>query len=164
MTLETFPRLRASEPSNSVEGRGLQAREGEAVCQFYPELQAETVCEECGCFLSRKASVEWSGRTLCLPCLHNLREQKGADAFSSRRSLPDNVGIALVVFLLPLTLFTGPYAIFYLLRHRKTPGSLVPRSRFRWWLALVLAILATTGWLVLFVIWIAMFFRAVTGS
>ncbi|MCB1231569.1 MAG: hypothetical protein KDN19_14965 [Verrucomicrobiae bacterium] len=160
LVLETFPRLTAADSLPLSSGLGHHAQEGEAVCHFYPELQAETVCEECGCFLSRKAAVEWGERTLCMPCLHQLRETKSDDAFSAKRSLHDNVALALVVFLLPLSLFTGPLAIFQLIRHRRTPGSLIPRSRFRWWLALTVAIAATAGWLILIILWIVMIIEA----
>lgn len=163
LTLEVFPRLTSAEPASGQKQKELRAQEGEAVCQFYPELQAETVCDECGCFLSRKAAVQWSGRDLCMPCLHHLRENKAENEFSARRRLVDNVGLALILFLLPLTLFTGPFAIFYLIRHRNAPGSLVPRGKFRWWLALSFAIASTLGWLFLIVVWIATIIRAVTG-
>lgn len=161
----TYPRLaRATDPAVAERGRGQLAQEGEAVCRFYPQLQAETVCDECGCFLSRKAAVQWGDRTICLPCLHLLREGgKGGDHFSTRRRHPDHVALALVIFLLPLSLFTGPFALVYLLRHRKAPLGLVPRSRFRWWLALALATAATVAWLFLIVTWIAVIVRSATS-
>ena len=158
-----FPRLTALSRVDQKGGEGQRANDGEAVCQFYPELQADTVCDECGCFMSQKAAVTWSGRNLCLPCLHQLREAKSSDAFAAKRTLHDNVGLGLVVFLLPLTLITGPIALFYLIRHRKAPGSLVPRSRLRWRLALSLAAATTVGWIFLFIVWISMIVRAITN-
>lgn len=164
LTLAAFPRLRHGIlPPGRSRTSGQPAREGEAVCRFYPGLQAETVCEECGCLMSSKAAVDWAGHTLCLPCLHQLREAKGLEAFSSRRTLPENVALALVVLLAPVSLFTAPAAAFHLLRHRKAPRSLIPRSRFRWWLALGLSLAVTAGWVFLFVAWIAMMVRAVTS-
>ena len=139
------------------------AQEGEAVCHFYPELQAQAVCEECGCFLSEKAAVAWGDRTLCLPCLHLLRESRNRDDFSARRTLVDNVGLGLILFLLPLTLFTGPIALVYLLRNRQAPGSLIPRGRFRWRLAVALAVVSSLAWLVLIALWILSIVSAVTS-
>jgi hypothetical protein len=37
---------------------------------------------------------------------------------------------------------------------------MVPRSSFRWWLALVLSIGLLGGWVFLFVVWVAMIVRA----
>ena len=141
----------------------MQLGEGDAVCQFYPELQAEAICDECGCLLSRKAAVDWGGRTFCLPCLHSLREGKQTDDFLARRTLYDNVALGLVLFLAPLSIITGPLAFYYVLRYRDASRGLVPRSRFRWWLALVLSVALTIGWVFLFILWIAMIVRAVSG-
>lgn len=164
LVLETFPRLYSGESSTTNDARNaLLAQEGEAVCHFYPELQAQTVCDECGCFMSQKAAIAWGEKTLCLPCLHQLREAKNRDDFSARRTLVDNVGLALVGLLLPLSLFTGPIAVVYLLRNRKKPGSLVPRSRFRWWLALGIAISVTVGWFLLITFWILSLVNAITS-
>jgi hypothetical protein len=164
LTLAAFPRLAGggSGPSTGIAGQ--TAQEGDAVCKFYPELQAETVCEECGCLMSRKASVEWGRRIICMPCLHLLRETKGSEAFSSKRTLHENVAVGLVVFLAPLSLITGPIALFYLLRHRRAPRGLVPRGPFRWWLALALSLAVTLGWIFLFIAWIALIVRAATSS
>lgn len=165
MTRVAFPRLEhPTDPASRIIASGRTASEGEAVCRFYPDLQAETICDECGCFLSLKAAVQWGGRSFCMPCLHQLREGgKGGDDFSSRRSNPDHVALALVLFLLPLSFFSGPYALFHLLRHRDAPRSIVPRSRFRWWLALTLSVAATAGWLFLIVYWIALIVRSTTS-
>lgn len=164
LLIEAFPRLMVDDASAPPASReALFAREGEAVCHFYPELQAQTVCDECGCFMSDKAAVSWGEKTLCLPCLHVLREGKNRDDFSARRTLVDNVGLGLAVLLLPISLFTGPIAVVYLLRNRKQPGSLVPRSRFRWWLGLVLSISVTVGWFLLVVLWILSLVNALTS-
>ena len=163
LVMAAFPRLAAIPAPQAPNQRGQFAQEGQAVCKFYPELQAETLCDECGCLMSRKAAVEWAGRTICMPCLHQLREKKSAEAYSPKRTLYDNVALGLVLFLLPLTLATGPVALFYLLRYRKAPRSLVPRSSFRWWLALILSIAVTAGWIFVFVAWVAMIVRAATS-
>lgn len=164
LIVEAFPRMHIAEPPPKHDAASARlAQEGEAVCHFYPELQAQTVCDECGCFLSEKAAVAWGEKTLCLPCLHLLRETKNRDDFSARRTLVDNVGLGLVLLLLPLTLFTGPVALIYLLRNRKAPGSLIPRGRFRWWLAVSLATVSSLGWLLLIVLWILSIVSAITS-
>lgn len=148
-----FPRLRRTPaPSLPFPLR----EESDAACVFHPELKAEVVCEECGAFLSRKAAVNWAGLDYCMPCLHHLREEKREKAFRPRAALHDNRALAMMVLLLPLSMITAPLALFFLLRHRDGGRGFVPRSGFRWWLALALSVLLTLGWVALLVAWLAL--------
>lgn len=155
--IKSYPRLRVAPDSLKDQAASVQALsgEGDAVCRFYPDLKAEAVCDECGCFLSKKAALSWGGRDLCMPCLHTLREGKGKDEFLAKRVLYDNTALALILFLSPFSLFTAPMALYYLIRYRKSSRGIVPRSKFRWWLAMILSIVFSLGWLVLLVLWMA---------
>jgi hypothetical protein len=137
-----FPRLH-SQPSAPLSPPAL---DGGAVCAFFPSLRAVKVCDECGCLLSEKASVSWSGGDYCLPCLHRLREERREGSFIARTSLHDHRALALVTLLAPFTLFTAPLALFILLRYRKDRASFSPRSRVRWHLAMVLSLLWIGLW------------------
>ena len=120
LSIQAFPRLGAADSGKrSLDGN--HAAEGEAVCHFYPELQAETICDECGCFLSLKAAVDWNGRNICLPCLHKLRGEQGgrrlpgkADHLRQRRAGPGDLAGAVqpdygaVGALLPVPLPESP--------------------------------------------------------
>lgn len=155
-----YPRL----VSGGILGRGVGkigvSEEGDAVCSFYPELKAETFCEECGCLLSEKASVLWAGNNFCMPCLHLLREKKGKDGFLSKRKIYDNLALGLVLFLAPLSLFTAPMALYYLIRYRNYSRGIVPRGKARWVFALILSVGVMFLWLILLVLWLS----AVTDS
>ncbi|MFK5921324.1 MAG: hypothetical protein QM496_04050 [Verrucomicrobiota bacterium] len=155
--IKSYARLRADPDSLRESPISVQALsgEGDAVCRFYPDLKAEAVCDECGCFLSKKAALSWGGRDLCMPCLHTLREGKGKDEFLAKRVLYDNSALALILFLSPFSLFTAPMALYYLIRYRKSSRGIVPRSAFRWWLAMILSIAFSLGWLALLVLWVA---------
>lgn len=132
MSILTFPRF--TRPHDTYDP-GLTAAEGEATCQFFPQLKAEVICDECGCFMSQKATVDWGGNKLCLPCLHNLRENKADVNYRSELPSWDNRGLALCI--------TGPVALVILLKHKNAINSWIPRSSFRWWLAMVLSIVFT---------------------
>jgi len=151
-----FPRL---EGAFAGAGQGQMPGEDDATCTFYPELRAETICEECGCFLSTKAAVDWAGRSYCMPCLHHLREGTRSVDFQARTVLPENRALALTWFLLPVSFLTAPIALFLLFRHRKASRSFVPRGRVGWWFALVSALLVTVCWTVLFAIWTILIVR-----
>ncbi len=157
-----FPRL-FRKPSSQNDSQSNSSTEGDATCQFYPELKAELVCDECGCFMSQKAAINWGGRDLCLPCLHNLREQKQSADFQAKTNIYDNRALALVTWLAPVTLFTAPLALFILIRHRKAGSGFIPRSKFRWRLALALSILWIIFWITLLVIWISLIVREITS-
>ena len=108
--------------------------------------------------MSRKASVKWGEQRLCMPCLYLLREKKGDPEYSPGLKIWDNRALGLLT-LLPLTIFTGPAALFVLFRFRRNPKSWVPRSSFRWWLSLTLTLIVLMGWTALVVVWVAMLTR-----
>ncbi len=155
IAVRAYPRLWRRPDTDAGAGAGAVSEEGDAVCRFYPDQKAETVCTACGCLLSAKAAVDWVGRSYCLPCLHSLREEKGEDGFLSKRTLYDNAALGLVLFLAPLSVFTAPVALYLLIRYRNASRGIVPRGKFRWWAALVLSVGFSLGWLFLFVLWIA---------
>ncbi len=158
ITFQIFPRLTRTPPPEPISE---VAAPGEATCRFYPELKAEVVCDACGCFLSRRASIRWADRPLCMPCLHALREEKADTEFRADLKIWDNRALALLA-LAPFTLFTAPVAIFLLVRFRREPRGWVPRSSLRWWLAMILALLTLGAWIALIVIWIALVVREIT--
>lgn len=148
-----FPRLFRDAPPGPAD---VTASNDEATCSFFPELRAQRVCDECGCFLSHRAAVAWGGCDLCLPCLHRLRENESHPDYLARARLDDRRALALVTWLAPLTLFTAPIALFLLLRSRKSAVGFVPGGRGIWWTALLLSLAWLAAWLVLAVAWISL--------
>jgi len=157
-----FPRLFRESPVETDFSSAVSVS-GDATCHFYPELKAELVCDECGCFLSKTASVNWGGRDLCMPCLHQLRENKRSLDFQAETRVYDNRALALVTWMAPFTLFTAPLALFILIRHRKGDTGFVPRGKFRWWLAMVLSVLWIIFWMVGLVVWISLLIHELTN-
>lgn len=151
--LSIFPRLFRA----PVEGDASQpAAAGEAGCTFFPQLRADHICDECGCFLSNWAAVQWGGTPLCMPCLYRLREERQDPAYVAQVRRYDNLALTLVTWLAPVSFITAPVAIFLLLRHRKAPRGFVPQRGVRWWVAMVVASLFLLGWLTLLVIWLSL--------
>lgn len=148
-----FPRLYGD---FAAELPDVPAGEGEASCSFFPEWRAEKVCDECGCFLSRRAAASWASRDLCLPCLHRLREVEKTPDCIARARHDDRRALGLVTWLAPFTLFTAPLALFLLLRQRGRAEGFVPRRRTVWWIALGLSLVWMGAWLVLIVAWLSL--------
>ena len=135
---------------------GSPAGEGQASCSFFPDLLAERICDECGCFMSAKAAVSWGGRDLCLPCLHRLREIEKDPEYLGRTRLQDKRALALVTWLAPFSLFTAPLALYLLFRYRGKPEGFVPRGKTVWWVAFILSVAWLIAWLAFIVIWISL--------
>ncbi len=96
--------------------------------------------------------TEWDGRHLCLTCIYDRREVKRESEFVSRRTIYDNVALGLLaipfVFFYPfifLAIFTGPMAMYYLVRYRKASRGFVPRGPFRLVLGWIVAGVCVLG-------------------
>ncbi len=153
ISMAVFPRFFREEPE-MINDR--IASEDEAICSFHGELKAEKVCDECGCLMSLRASVNWGDRDYCLPCLYQLREEKKSASFVAQAKLHDNLALALVTWLAPFSFFTAPVALFLLLRYRKGSQTFAPRSPLRWWLALLLSSAWILLWGAVIIIWISL--------
>lgn len=144
---------------------GAIAAEGDARCRFLPELKAETVCDSCGALLAEKAAAHWGKQVLCLPCVHRLRAAVTVDdagGLLGRLKIYDNLALLMVTLLAPLSLLTAPVALYLLIRYRRAPRGLVPRSAGRWWLALVLSLISLTLWLGFFGIGLSVMIDSLT--
>ncbi|MEM1441188.1 MAG: hypothetical protein AAGF67_02530 [Verrucomicrobiota bacterium] len=154
--IEVFPRL-FREPIIRVETK--IADESEAACTFFPELKAEKVCDGCGSLLSEKATIVWGEDEVCMPCLYRFREEEKSLRFLPHAILNDNRALALVTILAPLSLVTAPLALILLLRHRKEKDTIFPRSRWRWWTAMVLSVFWILIWIAILTAWTSLIFE-----
>lgn len=119
--------------------------EGDAACFYSPTRRATSECSHCGVLISSLWSAQWGSGTVCLKCLDHLRAKSQDSRFESKRTLWDNVCLALA--LTPFSLFlyfavviTAPAALIMGLWHWKKPRSMVPRGPWRMVLALLLAL------------------------
>ena len=127
--------------------------EGEAACFYNPSRRATTSCSHCGVMICDSWAAQWGSETVCLKCMDHLIEKKDS-RFQASRTLWDN--IALVLACVPLTVifwifafFTAPAAVFLALWHWNSPRSMIPRSRFRLVLAIILGLAQIGGFVVL---------------
>lgn len=118
--------------------------EGEAACFFHADKRAVVPCDSCGRFLCSLCRLEFPDRNLCPACLQPGQDRPQALQLENSRTLYDTIALAvaaLPAILIYPTIITAPIALFLTWRHWKTPLSLVPRSRIRFWLTIVLALL-----------------------
>ena len=123
----------------------------EATCFYHSTKKAVTPCDQCGRFLCSLCQVELSGQNWCPSCLESHRTQGKLTTLDNGRTLYDN--IALVLTLAPvvtvvfwfMAIFTAPASLFVILRYWRKPLSVTPRSRIRYVIAGILAVLELAG-------------------
>jgi hypothetical protein len=130
--------------------------EGEASCFYHPAKRAVVPCSACGRFLCALCDVKLGGRNLCPGCVEAGRAKGKLTELEPSRTLWDTS--ALMLAALPLILcfyvsiLTAPAAIVVAIIGWKKPTSVIPRGRWRLWLALILATLQIMGWIALLVV------------
>jgi hypothetical protein len=140
-----FPAIGGTRIGASPEA--LQA-ETEASCFYHPESRAAIPCDECGRFLCSLCDLEIDGRHLCPTCFEAGVATRKLENVETRRTMHDTMALALATF--PVLLFwpaliAAPAALFVVIRHWRSPGSLVPRTRVRFYLAVVFALIEIVG-------------------
>ncbi len=139
--IKTFPALsisRAPALAQSLEDHT------EASCFYHAQNRATVPCEACGRFLCGLCALELPGGTLCPSCLKSGVSGKRVETLESSRTMHDSVALALATFPAVLVwpaMLAAPMAIFWAIRHWKSPRSIIPRSRVRLYLAIVFALL-----------------------
>ncbi len=123
--------------------------EGESSCFYHPQKKAVLPCEACGRFLCALCDCDVAGRHFCPSCLEAGRTKRKIKGLENRRTLYD--GVALSVALYPMlffyfTLISAPIALFVAIRHWKTPLSIVPRTKIRYVVAIILATFQIFAW------------------
>ena len=116
---------------------------GQAECFYHPGKKAVVPCSVCGRLLCALCEVKLEERSLCLGCLQSGQKKQKIIDLEHQRPLYDSMALALAfwpifMFFFP-TLITAPAAIYVVLRYWKSAGSILPRSRFRYLLAMLLA-------------------------
>lgn len=140
----------------------------EATCLYHPHKRAVAICESCGAFICELCVTRVNGFTQCLNCYaRGVEKAKGkskdkdsAHSFQQVNILWDNHALALAtipMLIFYFTIITGPISVYLALRHwNDHPTSLiVPRSRWRYIVALFFGGIQTLAWgyLIIALIW-----------
>jgi len=147
LTLELFPAFYRATGTFAL-GEAPTA-EGEACCYYHQQKKATLFCSDCGRFICSLCEVRIGGASLCPTCIEKGLKEGGKDALVTHRTLYDSLSLSLA--LLPIlfvfiTVVTAPISIYVALRNWNSPGSLLPRSKFRFVCAIVCASLQIIGW------------------
>jgi len=130
------------------------AAQGQAECFYHPGKKAMVPCAACGRLLCSLCEVSFDGHSLCMGCLQAGRSKRRIENLENSRLLYDSLALYLALWpmvLFFLTLVTAPAVIYVVLRYWNAPASLLPRTRYRFVLALLVAIVQLAGWVIFFV-------------
>jgi hypothetical protein len=152
LQIEAFPALfRKIVPGQSAQPVMV---EGESSCFFHPQKKAVVPCAGCGRFLCAMCDCEFGNEHFCPACLDAGKSKGKIQGIDNARTRYDMIALALALYpvvLFYFTIITGPMALFIAIRHWNAPGSLVQRSRVRFILAIIIALLEIGGWTALFI-------------
>ena len=149
LMVELFPALFRAPEKGSI-GEALVV-DTHASCFYHPQKQAAIVCATCGKFVCSLCDVEMEGQHLCPPCLESSQKQGKLKSLENRRTLHETIALHLCflsILIFYISFITGPLALYWAIKHRKTPSSLVRNTKLSWFLAVFFSSLITLAWIV----------------
>jgi uncharacterized RDD family membrane protein YckC len=135
-----FPALSRSLASPVPE---VKSGEGEAGCYYHDANRATNACEECGRFLCPVCDLDSGPRHLCPNCFNGHLDSGLTPEFVQRRTLYDSIALTaalipnLLILTVYLTFFTAPIIVGFTIWSWRKPGSITPRTRWRFVVALL---------------------------
>jgi hypothetical protein len=126
--------------------------DGEASCYYHSHKKAVVACSNCGRFLCALCDIDLNGQHLCSICLEAGSKQRNIKNLENRRVLYDDLALSLAIVPMVtvyFTLLTAPIVLFLSIKYWKAPASIIPRSKFRFVLAVFIALLQMAGWIAL---------------
>ncbi len=144
LQIEIFPAMfRRFAPGRGAE---VTVEDTESGCFYHPQKKAVLPCDACGRFLCALCDCELDGQHICPSCLEAGRTKGKIKSLENRRVIYDNMALALAIcsFVPPIIYFcwlTAPLAIYLSIRHWNTPTSIVHRTKIRFVLAIIIALL-----------------------
>lgn len=142
LVVRAFPALLATRTTLNPEDLRIEA--GEASCFYHAGKRAASSCARCGRFVCALCAVDFEGNTWCPGCIADAQSGKKVARLENRRVLWDSIalGVATWPFLVGFwPAIPGSFAsIFIAIRYWKRPGSLVPRTKWRFIVAILVAL------------------------
>jgi hypothetical protein len=124
-------------------------QDAEASCFYHAENLAVASCDSCGRFVCGICAVDISGQNVCPSCIESGLRTSRLIGFESHRTMYDTVALLLATLpalLVWPTILTAPAAIYVAVRYWRAPSSVVRRSKIRFIVAIVIALLEIVFW------------------
>ena len=123
--------------------------EGESSCFYHQGKQAVVPCDACGRFLCALCDCEIQAQHFCPGCVSAARTKDRSSQFERSRTNHDSVALALALVSIlvgPVALMLGPAAILWALWFWRRPASILPRTKARSVIAILVGLASTGGW------------------
>lgn len=127
----------------------------DASCYYHAQKKAVVACDHCGRFLCALCDVDFGGRHLCPACIETGQGQRKIKSLENRRVLYDDMALAIaalpfiIPFLIYFSFILAPAALFIAVRHWNSPSSIIPRTKFRMVMAVMIALMEIAGWVLI---------------
>ena len=149
--IRIFPAALRAAPST----QSASAEEGEATCFDHPANRAVATCAQCGRFACQLCVVELTGNNYCPSCLAAGLAKVSGRGLASSRVAYDSIALTAAVaplLIFPITILTGPVAVFIAFRYWKRPLALMHANRWRFVTAILIGLLEVGGlsWLIVY--------------
>lgn len=121
---------------------------GTSSCFYHEGKKAVIHCDACGRFLCSLCDLDVGGEHLCPACVESGRKKGTVSALETNRVMYDSAALILAAgafLMLPVAIVTAPTAIYFAILSWRKPGSLVPRTRLRSYIAILIALLQLIG-------------------
>ena len=121
----------------------------EASCFYHPQKKAAIVCSLCGRFLCDLCDVNLNEEHICPSCLEKGRTKRKIKSLEDQRTCYDRIALLIAIVSMLgfwLTILTAPIVLFLTIRHWKSPGSMVRKTKIRFIAAFFIASLQIAGW------------------
>ncbi len=121
---------------------------GTSSCFYHENKKAVIHCDTCGRFLCALCDLDIGGAHICPACAEAGRKKGNVAELETNRVMYDSAALVLAIgaFLIwPIAVITAPTAIVLAVLSWRRPGSLVPRTRLRSYIAILVAILQLIG-------------------
>jgi len=150
LQIEVFPALfRVTAPGQTGE---IVMLEGESSCFYHPHKKAVAPCEGCGRFVCALCDCELNGRRFCPACLEAGKIKGKIKSLENYRVLYDTIALwlaiapAITLIFWFTTIVTAPAALLIAIRFWNAPRSVVHRSKIRYVIAIILAVIQIAAW------------------
>ena len=126
--------------------------DGEATCFYHSSKKAVLPCHGCGRFLCALCDCDLNGEHFCPSCLETGKSKGRIKNLERHRTLYDTIALHLAVLPLAVLIFwfatfiTAPMALFIAIRYWNAPRSIIPRTKIRYIVAIVIATLEIVAW------------------
>jgi hypothetical protein len=134
--------------------------EGESTCFHHSDKKALLPCNACGRFLCALCDCELRGEHFCPSCLESGVTKGKIKSLENRRTRQDSIALTLAIapmLFFYITLVTAPATLYIVVRHWNDPLSIVRRTKVRFVIAAVVALLQIVGWILIILFLISVF-------